>query len=429
MANKVPVKLFYNTMPGMPQITNQYGDTVNVLDCVLANGTAWLDVSSVTYDGTHLNVTTVADHGHIVDTVIELKDAAEEEYNGEFRITEITGPKSFNALPGTAPAVNIASGTIKIRIAPLGFEIAFTDTNRRAYRSKNPIGTRPYLRVDNTLAAGWGSTYAIAARVSAARTMIDIDTFGDGLIPYDPTAPNKNNVVEGTGSSAIHGWYKWMQSFSSRGSGESTSIASFNSPRSWVIVGDDRAFWYMPLADLDTANPQRPIYGFGSFESFKPGDPYNYFLSATDYRVAASLGWYPGYGMSQSSFSAADGMAIGRDYTGYGYHQTCRTVAQVFSNNASPVSGVTSCIPFPNGPDAGIWVSPRYFSESTRNDLRGVVPGAYFLPQTCPYPDKTILDGFYLNGEQVGKKTLIIWTASSTSKGVVAFDITGPWRP
>ena len=48
MANKIPVKFYHNTMPGMPQITNQYGDTVAVLDYVLVNGSPWENVTGIT---------------------------------------------------------------------------------------------------------------------------------------------------------------------------------------------------------------------------------------------------------------------------------------------------------------------------------------------------------------------------------------------
>lgn len=47
MANKLPVKFYLHTTPGMPQSTSQYGDTVAILDVVLVNGTTHVSIVSI----------------------------------------------------------------------------------------------------------------------------------------------------------------------------------------------------------------------------------------------------------------------------------------------------------------------------------------------------------------------------------------------
>lgn len=141
---KVPVKFYFDTMPGMPQITNNYGDMVNMLDVVLANGTALANVTGVTFADGLITVTTAAAHNFVKFQVIELSGANQTDYNGEFRITEIVSATVFKAAITVVPSVATATGTLRVRIPPLGFEIAFTGANKRAYRSKNLAGTRPY---------------------------------------------------------------------------------------------------------------------------------------------------------------------------------------------------------------------------------------------------------------------------------------------
>lgn len=72
---KVPVKFYFDTMPGMPQITNNYGDMVNMLDVVLANGTALANVTGVTFADGLITVTTAAAHNFVKFQVIELSGA------------------------------------------------------------------------------------------------------------------------------------------------------------------------------------------------------------------------------------------------------------------------------------------------------------------------------------------------------------------
>lgn len=107
---KVPVKFYFDTMPGMPQITNNYGDMVNMLDVVLANGTALSNVTSIAFADGLITVTCAAAHNFIRYQVIELSGANQSEYNGEFRITEIVSATVFKAAMTVVPGGRVCDG-------------------------------------------------------------------------------------------------------------------------------------------------------------------------------------------------------------------------------------------------------------------------------------------------------------------------------
>ena len=435
MANKIPVKFYYDTMPGMPQITNQYGDMVNVLDTVLANGGAWNNVVSVTFADGFITVTTASAHNYVRLQVIELEGANQADYNGEFRISEIVSATSFKAIMTVIPAQSSASGTMRHRIPPLGYEIAFTGTNKRAYRSKNIAGTRPYLRVDNSADPAWNGTYSIKSRVTAARSMSDIDTFTAGRMPFDPSNPTMNETVTGTGNAARLGWFTWIQTTAHSGiqPTDQTSIAGSNTNRMWMIVGDDRAFWLVIYPGPRTSTSWgRVAYGFGEYDSRKPNDQFNYFLVASESTIVANTGYYLGNTVDlpmSASRSSNQGMIIPRNFSGFGYHEKFAATSHTFTVNSAAYSGATASIPYPNGPDYSMWFCPRYIAESTRGDIRGILPGTYFIPHSITMADLSIIENVMIDGNASDRKMMLTNVChGSTADRVLAFDIIGPWR-
>lgn len=433
MANKLPVKFYFNTMPGMPQITNQYGDMVAVLDCVLVNGTSPVSVSSITFADGVATVTCPA-HGYIIDMVIEITGANQEEYNGEWRITEVSA-NTFKFVPVVPPAVNAATGTLKVRIPPLGYEIAFTATNKRVYRSKNPLSTRPYLRVDNSLLPNWNPTYSIISRVSAAAQMSDIDSFTDGRMPYDPSNPTINETITGAGTTAINGWFHWAQSYSSFGTQSASGIGT-SAPREWNIIGDDMIFYFAHLAFSGyTANGVGCAhYFFGNYNSLKKNDQYDYILGATQSRNTAANGTvYVGtnFFVSSGNDGQNDGMILPKNAYSVGDH-TNFSLHHIKYRTDSQLSNRQNAIPFPNGSDYSIRLATRYICDTIRGDLRGTMPGQYFIMQMTPFTHRSIINDFTIDGKPEKKKMLMLRAAytsnSSSEQTILAYDIIGPWR-
>jgi hypothetical protein len=93
--------------------------------------------------------------------------------------------------------------------------------------------------------------------------------------------------------------------------------------------------------------------------------------------------------------------------------------------NTGMTSGNTNTVPYPNGPNYGLLLTPVYIKE-TGNNVRGVMPGLYFSPQDIiNMNDLTIIEnvtGF------PGRKFLSVNVAQDSQDGAkVFYDITGPW--
>ena len=423
----IPVKWFSSTMTGIPVINVTYGDTVTLLDAVLVNGFNPQTITSLTRVDTTATATANG-HGYLVDQVISISGSDQPVYNGEFRVTSITANTFTFEVTGSP--ITPATGSMTAKAAPLGFEIAFTGTNKRVYRSKNPLSNRPYLRVDNSLDPAWTSTYALLSKVTVAENMTDIDTFQGVRAPYDPSFPTKNETVRGTEDAAINGWYKWYQAISGVGSTLVTNPSSGSWPTEWMIFGDDRGFlFFNHYFKNNQYSFGRSVYGFGDFESFKQGDGYNYFLLASESYQAANNSVHPAQGNEFGISHNYTGKVLPRDYTGVGNNCRFALFSLNFSSTGSiVVSGLTSSMPFPNGPDFGFWLTPMYMKEETRGDIRGIMPGVYFLPQNQPYSDKAVVENV---PQYPGRKFMLLdvaYATVSTPVSRVAVDMIGPWR-
>ena len=171
----LPVKWYDHTMAGVPQVDINYGDMVNMLDAVLVNG---FNSKSITAMSCVDNVVTLtaAGHGMKVEQVIEVEGVTPAGYNGQWRVKWAdTNTLRFELPVGVSFSAATSFGTVKT--PGLGFSIAFTGTNKRAYRSNNVLSNRPYLRVDNSLDPNYSSTYQVYSKVTIAGEMSDIDTF------------------------------------------------------------------------------------------------------------------------------------------------------------------------------------------------------------------------------------------------------------
>jgi len=95
--------------------------------------------------------------------------------------------------------------------------------------------------------------------------------------------------------------------------------------------------------------------------------------------------------------------------------------------NNQNVSGRSSGIPFPNGPDYGLILHPIYLRESSGH-LRGMLPGMYWIHQNQPYAHLTLIDQVLGYPERKFLIVTLDYAHEGNTSGF-AFDITGPWRP
>ena len=423
MSNKV--KWLHSGMAGGPVLSNNWGDMTALLDACLVNGFNLKVVTAITRSGTTATATLGSGHGFVVDQVILVAGCDQGEYNGEFTVTAISLTTVSYKVNGTPVTPATAAGTITMKVAPLGFEIAFTGTNKRAYRSPNPLSNRHYLRVDDSLPTGYTTTWAKFARVTAAEGMADIDTFVGGRAPYDPSAPTRNEVPSGSGTSMYAGWFKWYyaRQYSNENSGDNGAWA-----RSWILIGDDRGFFLSNSAGY--GGDKRVLHAFTDFDSYKHADAYASLLIATErYRTMGdSWGSYPSDDAKSAYAQDTGGKICIRNYSQLGDNARLGLLALNDGNNQN-ISNRSGAIPFPNGPDYSLIIHPIYLRESAvGGHLRGVLPGAFWIHQNQPYAHLSVIDNVI--GYE-GRKFLIVTVdyASEGNTSGFAYDITGPWRP
>ncbi|WP_422195367.1 phage portal protein family protein [Acinetobacter sp.] len=176
---------------------------------------------------------------------------------------------------------------ITAKVAPLGYQIAFTDgANKRAYKSLNPENALYYIFDDN-LWSGWAANYASICNVGLALEMTDINTISGMQCPYNPANPNQNWQVEGTGSGARPGWAKLI--YGCWNHGQSSYLTSRSSGNHvWSVVGNDEGFYLIQASVSDNGNPNQvgTVNYFGKYESLNE-NPFNYLICANHKRNAA----------------------------------------------------------------------------------------------------------------------------------------------
>lgn len=422
------VKYFTNFMEGAPQLSNNWGCMVDLLDACLVNGFNLKPVTSITRAEGIATVTIDAGHLYQVNQVLLIAGADQAEYNGEVRVLSITRTTFTYAVTGT-PATPATGDTLTVKVAPLGFEKVFSGVNKGVYRSKNVMSNRPYLRVDNSFAPPYNTAWAKKAKVGMAQGMSDIDTVVGAQAPFAPLNPNQNWQTTGDTDSGnvVDGWYKWYYARN----GYPYSEVDRNTPpeynRPWVLVGDDRGFYlFNEHSNIHQANG-RSGYCFTDFDSYRQGDPYNTLLAATESFTTAGDGFDWGSG-SRNHFNRSldfTGKILMRDHTLLGGNQRVG-LTSLNTNNGQTISGRATGIPFPNPVDYSLILHPTYLIQESGKGLRGKLPGLMWVHNDYPMQDLDIVENVV---GYSGRKFIMIKMNfySEGANSTMAVDITGPW--
>lgn len=423
-----PVKWFHSGMQGAPVMSNQWGDMISVLDACLVTGFNLKAVDAITSAGGIATVSIPTGHLFKQDQVILISGCEQAQYNGEQRVLSVTSNTLTYAVSGNPQSPATTQGTIQCKMAPLGWEKAFSGVNKAAYRSLDPASPRHFLRVDDSLKANQGfgnydTGWAKWANVGICENMTDIDTIVGAQAPFDPIWPEQNWKSR---ASDHFGWHKW---YHGRTVGYETYGDSGAGARQWVIVGDGRLFYFYTTYAPGYNWYTMVGYCFGDPISFKPGDAYGTILQAEDAWSTNSHQSYPGQNMGNGGVfnESLDwaGKVMLKDYTQVG-NPIRWGVCSLNTNNGRPYSGGGQGVPWPNGPDFALWLMPTYIRQENGH-IRGMMPGARWVLQDRPYSNLSIIENVT---NEPGKKFLMVrynW-ASEGERGTVAFDITGPWR-
>lgn len=365
------VKYFDSTMSGAPSLSGTAGALIGVLDACLVNGFGSVTLDSLVVASNVATATVSGGHQFAMigdaGPVIAIAGANPSGLNGEWRVT-VTSATAFT-FATTGIGDQTATGTITAKRAPAGFEKAFSGTNLAAYRSLDVMGTRRYLRVDDT-----GTTNA---RAVGYESMSGISS---GLVGPFPTSAQLSG-----------GYYVYKSS------------AASSATRAWRLYADARLMYLHTDADVGTWPGGLT---FGDILPYVTNDAYAAMLQASS-AAAAAMGIHL-FGQENGFFARS-------------YLQTGSAVPVVrYSHAKTPSAAGLGGQAWPSLIDHAAHVWPIEVWESTLA-ARGVLPGAW-NPIHNDVPDGVTLT----NIPQLPGRTLI--TQLIDSAYGLAFDLSGPWR-
>ena len=292
----------------------------------------------------------------------------------------------YKSTDASAPALTDVAGSLVALLdailvngygskAAAGWTIAFTATNKRAYRQ----GASPsfYFRVDNT--SGPGTNKAVIGYES----MTDID-IGTGPL----------------------------------GSG---SFFGVSSNQRWVCVADNKTFYLFNWRS-DTPGTYNSL-AYGNFTSFKSGDAYPVGLYAAD-SLAAVASWF----LADTYEEDLRGL-LQRNHAGVaGQVNACVVAGTAVKGGGTASSGqaYNGVIPYPHPVDNGLWLAPVIVCELGQHIIRGRLRGIWRPLHTLTgFAD---WDTFSGSGVLAGK-TFIVITAvnNSTPAGTLVIETSDTW--
>lgn len=379
------VKFLHSDMVGAPTITPTAGTLINVLDACLVNGFGTGNVDSVVVAGGIATVTRSAGHPMEIDCIAEIAGATPAGLNGQKRVLSVPTIYTYT-FDATGISDQTATGAITHKLAPLGWVKQYSATNLAAYKSSNVAATGSLLRVDDT--------DVLNARVVGYESMTGIS---DNLVGPFPTAAQVSGGAYITKSN-------------------NTSMLN----KSWIVVGDDRAF-YVWIQYGSTASLCHS-YFFGDTINKKSPDPYSASLIAPT-GVANNN---PTFTVARQTASSNGTQWMPRGVTGLGASQALRrnAVTPVDFNGSASYSGAAG-LAYPNPGDNGLYLVPiALIDTSAGTCYRADMPGLYFVPQI-------VGTGVFTNRERLtGIPSLpgrVVRNIAETS-GPLFVDVTGPWR-
>ncbi len=299
MATDVDVQ-YFSHLNGLT-LGNNWGDLIRLLDKALVTGIDFTQITSASIDAQgDVHITLYAAHNAMLFQVVELSGFAPASLNQKYRIKGVPSATQLILKPKTDIAERSITTTGTGKLASLGYEIIFRDTNdvKRVYRAKNPTAQHPLIRVDESLTSPDGttgvytSTYAKFAMVGLLENMTHIDDYENPdvlQLPFAPADPTKNWKITGTGASVVRGWSRWYWARAGttlQSIGDTTTPGTSNT--SFSIVGDQYAF-YLLSSFTSTSTTGKTLKGCGLLNRANPDSvTKDWFLMTILNQVAAS---------------------------------------------------------------------------------------------------------------------------------------------
>lgn len=256
MATDVDVQ-YFSHINGLT-LGNNWGDLIRLLDKALVTGVDFTQITAASIDAQgDVHITLYAAHNAMLFQVVELSGFAPASLNQKYRIKGVPSTTELILKPHTAITETSITTVGAGKLASLGYDIIFRDTNdvKRVYRAKNPTAQHPFIRVDESLTSPDGttgaytSTYAKYAMVGLLEHMEHINDYENPNVlqlPFDSTNPAKNWKITGTGTSVVRGWSRWYWAmYDSLPSTVADTVAPAEGARNFSLVGDKDCFYLL----------------------------------------------------------------------------------------------------------------------------------------------------------------------------------------
>ncbi|WP_435234475.1 hypothetical protein ACR30L_07945 [Psychromonas sp. PT13] len=338
MTKTYPNKFYHEGMQGASQTYDATaGSMINILKDCLVNGFGALSPSTLVYDAETgwAKASIPLGHSYQVDSILDVSDSDVSDYNGEHRVMQVTNNDVWFELD-TVPVAD-SSGTVVIKIAPLGWELTHSNNDGDVciFKPAGDLG-KVSLRVDNTAFSGWyGSNYKAALmKVTMVENVTDID--------------NYDTIYE-------HRW----------------PAGSYGSDRKWDLTGDNRMIYFAPEYGM---GKEQSLFCAGYIDSIRPADEYHFVMNRLKSTVADSN--ENRFNGASSSYEYYTQLIRNNDYTGRvlarPYHQIEGTT-NWYHLGLSTYS--SDSIAMPNPVDNGFYINnqPAMVMESG-SYLRGYLP-------------------------------------------------------
>lgn len=374
------VKFIRSSDKGVPPAPRDWATFVAWIKGVFIDGFNQVNVTRVAHQTGELTLTLPDNHGFSQWQVLSLSGAADARFNVDMRVLRVRGQEVTCSVDNRLPPTT--TGTMKVKQAPVGWEITYENETTLVLHSKAPGGQYyfQFLKRDDTQieirgAEGWAN------------------------------------------GQPVNEWYASHSSTESR----SWWAGLDRGDKKWSVVGDDQLFFVIADVsgvalhprDVGFSGGSTTVAAFGKFDSFNPANPGHTLLSYALYRYSSS--WLSGLAFSgdfRGSYNDDPGANLSRQTDGR--FSLGGTGCSLWG--ASPTGDYSG---YPIGVQGGVVISPTYVVSPFA--LWGRMPGLY---RGSDYPTNQVL----MSVPGLDGHAFIAVSTGSYGRERWFIDITGPWR-
>lgn len=378
------VKWFHSEMADAPVLRGESGALIQLLDACLINGFSTRSPDNIVVSAGVATVNISAGNPFDQHAVIKISGATPAALNDEWRIATAEATSFTFVCPGIADGT--ATGTISVMRAGAGWEKAYSDTNKAAYRAINAAMTRRFLRVDDR--------DAMLVMVRGYEEMTGIDAM-TGPFPTEAQVSLAN--------------YMWRKS----------NVAS-SASRKWVMAVDD-GFVYFSSAWSSSYPSSYDVVAFGDILALNPTDEYHCMIAAHPSQPV-----FPQQSLQFFNLTNAAGKYLARSYTQAAGAIPCAMAGSGIESSFGRVS--PGAVAYPSVVDGSLHLHAPVAimnGSSMLEVIRGTLPGAHQPLQYKPLQSKDIVEP---SADQPALLIMACAGSGASDQHRIALTISEAWR-